>query len=486
MNDLGKRLAEKTKQLEQAAFSGSFRPQFHLAPPTGWMNDPNGLCQYNGIYHVFFQYSPEDAEGSGMKNWGHYSSPDLINWEYRGAVLFPDEPIDKDGVYSGSALIREDGIYLYYTGNVKEGEGFDYTYEGRGANTILVVSPDGKQFGKKELLMDHADYPQDCTCHVRDPKVWKWEDRYYMVQGARKIDPTQKEHGEHNDIGEILVFTSEDARHWQLCNRVTTPKRFGYMWECPDYFTLSQGQVKILSVSPQGVPEETYRYQNIFQSGYFQLRGDLDGEYTLSDFVEWDRGFDFYAPQTFQDESGRRVLIGWAGIPDPHYDNQPTIDEGWQHCLTMPREIRYEDGKIKQYPVGEMRKHRDQLIRNDGEDGFHLTQKAWEWQLQHLEEEWCIRIADVGTQSGICLQFHEGVFEVSFFGDSAKEVGRGRTARKMLLQSVDSLSIYYDVSIMEMYLNGGELVFTTRFYPTDSLEIMTRPSMGTGSLWGWK
>lgn len=486
MSDLRNRLEKKTKQLEHTAFSGAYRPKFHLIPPIGWMNDPNGLCQYKGTYHVFFQYSPEDAEGAGMKNWGHYSSSNLIDWEYQGAALFPDESIDKDGVYSGSAMIREDGIYLYYTGNVEEGEGGDYTYEGRGANTILVVSPDGKKFGKKKLLMDHADYPQDCTCHVRDPKVWKEDGRYYMVQGARKIDLTQSEHGEHNDIGEILVFVSEDAYHWRLCNRVTTPKRFGYMWECPDYFTVSQNQVKILSVSPQGVPPEAYRYQNIFQSGYFRLHGDLEGEYSLSDFVEWDYGFDFYAPQTFQDESGRRVLIGWAGISDPLYDNMPTIDEGWQHCLTMPREIRYENGIVKQYPIREMKKHRHQLIRNDIKDGLLLTQKTWEWQLQSLSKEWCIHITDVGRKSGICLQFCEGVFEVSFFGDSAKEIGRGRTARKMLLKSVDNLGIYYDVSIMELYVNGGELVFTTRFYPTDFLEITMSPLVGTGSLWEWK
>ena len=50
---------------------------FHLMPPTGWLNDPNGLCQFKGIYHVFFQYSPFDANG-GEKFWGHYTSKDMI------------------------------------------------------------------------------------------------------------------------------------------------------------------------------------------------------------------------------------------------------------------------------------------------------------------------------------------------------------------------------------------------------------------------
>ena len=52
-----------------------YRLGFHLMPPTGWMNDPNGLCEFEGKYHIFFQYAPEDAHG-GRKQWGHYISDD--------------------------------------------------------------------------------------------------------------------------------------------------------------------------------------------------------------------------------------------------------------------------------------------------------------------------------------------------------------------------------------------------------------------------
>ena len=33
--------------------------------------------------------------------------------------------------------------------------------------------------------MRNVDYPSDLTCHVRDPKIWKEGDTYYMIQGAR-------------------------------------------------------------------------------------------------------------------------------------------------------------------------------------------------------------------------------------------------------------------------------------------------------------
>lgn len=34
-------------------------PQFHVRPPSGWVNDPNGPLEYpNGTYHLFFQHNP--------------------------------------------------------------------------------------------------------------------------------------------------------------------------------------------------------------------------------------------------------------------------------------------------------------------------------------------------------------------------------------------------------------------------------------------
>ena len=79
-------------------------PRFHLAPRQGWLNDPNGLCQFHGTYHVFYQAAPA-WPASGKKGWGHFASRDLVRWEDLGEPLVPSIPEDADGVYSGSALV---------------------------------------------------------------------------------------------------------------------------------------------------------------------------------------------------------------------------------------------------------------------------------------------------------------------------------------------------------------------------------------------
>ena len=84
------------------------RLHFHMMPPTGWMNDPNGLCQFHGVKHIYFQYTPFLA-GWGTKLWGHYTTKDWVHYTEEEPFLFPDTKWDRDGVYSGSACVKEDG-----------------------------------------------------------------------------------------------------------------------------------------------------------------------------------------------------------------------------------------------------------------------------------------------------------------------------------------------------------------------------------------
>lgn len=449
-NNMLEKVAAWEKEQSPHIRRSSLYPDYHLAAPAGWLNDPNGLCQNKGIYHFYFQYSPFDPKG-GQKYWGHYESKDFINWTYTGAVLAPDCVLDKDGVYSGSALCEEGKLFLYYTGNVKEEGMHDFVTSGRGANTVLVETGDGHHMGEKCCLMTNKDYPQDLTCHVRDPKVFTKNGNYYMVQGARTKE----------DKGVVLVFTSPDRQNWRYCSRLQTKETFGYMWECPDLFEL-EGK-EFLSVSPQGLEDEEYRFQNTHQSGYFVVKGDFSGEdeCELSAFREWDMGFDFYAPQTFlsrtQEGRERRILVGWSGMIDCEYDNQPAVEQGWQHMLTIPRELKLCGDVIYQTPVEEIK----QLRRKEKkvwEDEF-VTAGASEIFVE-AEEKSSIQV-QIG--SGLFLTYDSSFGEFSMdFHDAS---GRGRSVRRIKLSRLETLDIYLDRSIIEVYINGGLFVFTSHFYP---------------------
>lgn len=427
------------------------RFKFHLMPPVGWMNDPNGLCWYQGNYHVYYQYRPFDATGSGNVFWGHWTSPDLLNWTQQPVFLCPSETWNLHGVYSGSALVTDEGLYLYYTGNVKHPGDHDYIHTGRGHNTALAISKDGIKADSNQLLLENKDYPADLTCHVRDPKVWAQDGRFYMVLGARTND----------DRGEILVYESEDKVTWEHINTITTPQVFGFMWECPDLFVLD-GQC-IVSMSPQGVSKSGNHYQNIYACGYFPLYGDFRGEYTLGEFRESDVGFDYYAPQSFEAPDGRRIVIGWMGMPDADYTN-PTAEKGWQHGMSVPRELHWNGEQITATPVKEL-----EALRGEKEE-LTFSGKA---------------SCKVKDTADICIENEADYLNIQW-GDSAKieykdriltlsfteKSGYGRSQRVAEVKELRNLRILRDTSSLELFINDGEQVMTSRWYPENADTLM--------------
>lgn len=459
MNALTKDLIRLVKETENAApADGRFRQKLHLMPPAGWLNDPNGLCQFQGVYHAFFQYSPFNAEG-GVKMWGHYTSRDMLHWEYQGVALYPDQPFDCHGVYSGSAFIEQGKMYLYYTGNVKrEDQEYDYIVNGRESNTVLVESTDGFHFGPKQLLMKNSDYPADLTCHVRDPKVWKQEGRYYMIQGARTRE----------DQGVAQIFSSEDRRCWKPAGRITTRQPFGYMWECPDYMNV-EGQ-QILSASVQGLEGGIWEERNVYQSGYFLVDGEIPGDCSLSDYRLWDYGFDYYAPQSFTAEDGRTIIMAWMGMPDcEEYGNAPALEEGWQHCFTFPREIFIRNGQVCQRPVRELEQYRKEAARAEGTLKMECP-PAFEADITGIEGN-AFRAV---LAEGLVLEYKNGCFEMRFEGRKGAGISGGRSRRSAAVPAPDSIKILGDASSVEVFIDGGSCVFTTRYYPDQyTLDIQT-------------
>ena len=158
-------------------FLDSWRPGFHLSPPDGWMSDPVGLCQMNGIYHIFFLYTPCDPTGRSTKVWGHFQGRSLTEMKYEGIAIAAGEH-ERDGVYPGSALVDEHGMNLFYSGIIRCAPGECPDDENRISNQVLICSEDGRDFSRKTLLLSNPDYPDNLTLMIRDPNVWKENDRY--------------------------------------------------------------------------------------------------------------------------------------------------------------------------------------------------------------------------------------------------------------------------------------------------------------------
>ena len=107
-----KEIEELETEGKEALKEDQWRMEYHVMPPVGWLNDPNGLCQYQGEYYAFFQYSPFHPEG-GLKVWGEYISKDLVHWEYAGVPLVADSPYDCHGAYFRAAHLPKTGCWNY-------------------------------------------------------------------------------------------------------------------------------------------------------------------------------------------------------------------------------------------------------------------------------------------------------------------------------------------------------------------------------------
>lgn len=421
-----------------------FNLSYHISPITGWLNDPNGLCQLDGTYHIYYQADPLHAIRKNII-WGHVTTKDFIKYQYHEPFIFADTNLDKDGAYSGSAFIKDNNINFFYTGNVKYPGIYDYIKDGRDHNTIKIVSEDGFFYQKKELILSNDEYPRDLTRHVRDPKIYEEDGIYYLFLGAR----------DKNNKGKVIVYKSNDLEKFAYHMEITTNYDFGYMWECPDFFEL-EGK-KFLMMSPQGLESEEFKYQNIYQSGYFPIDIDLKAKaYSLGEFVELDYGFDFYAPQTFEDEKGRRILIGWMGMPDASYTN-PTVKNNWQHALTLSRELKVSNNKLLQKPIKEIENLRNKKIEIR-KNGNYFSQ-TFEFISEDIDGEF-----EIYLRSDAKLTYKNQILSLKL-----DQCGYGRNERKIRIENVYNISIYSDTSSVEIFINNGEYVMTSRVYSQKNL-----------------
>lgn len=436
-------------------YTYNYTPTYHLSPlispesKMGWMNDPNGFCILKDEYHLFYQYNPESSLVPGIARWGHAKSKDLVYWEHLPIALYPDQWYDKDGVFSGSALIEDDVMTIFYTGNVNHpGKSPDHEQ-----HQIMATTTDGVSFSKFGIVINGSDHQPN----FRDPKVWKHEDTYYMVLGNSFHNST---------LGRVLLYASKDKITWEEVSVLGESNgTLGYMWECPDFFEMDDGRF-ILLFSPQGIEPQGDKYRNLYQTGYiigcFDYKTNL---FTLTqDFRELDHGHDFYATQTIKDKCGERVLIAWNDMWDENYPEGP---DGSTGQMTLARTLKLTpDGQLLQQPV--------QAIMDAVGRELYSGKVCRDTKVKLDNNAARIEIHSSSKNSiSLVIESEGGNYTVTISYDSEEgsiTLDRGGVdgvRRTKYRPTMDELKmvVYIDSSSIELFMGNGEVTMSSRMFP---------------------
>ncbi|MHC8772193.1 glycoside hydrolase family 32 protein [Escherichia coli] len=470
------RLALAQSALEKlcARRGNAWYPIFHLAPPAGWMNDPNGLIYFNGRYHAFFQHHPASAY-QGPMHWGHATSTDMLHWQHEPIALAPGDKYDRDGCFSGSAVDDDGVLSLIYTGHI--------CLDDRGNDSIirevqcLATSHDGIHFEKQGCVLT----PPEGIMHFRDPKVWHEDGSWWMVIGARDA----------SDNGQVLLYRGTSLRDWHL-EHVLAHSAAGksYMWECPDFFRC--GNFHWLMFSPQGMPPSGYRFRNLFQSGVLAGSWKPGSVFALKGgFEELDYGHDFYAPQSTLAEDGRRIIMAWMNMWDSPV---PTRSEAWAGCLTLPREVFERDGRLCQRPVREVESLRKKCqplspVRLQGlqllTENVQAAELLVTWHtVDSHAEHYGVRLGD-----GLRLYVDNQAGRLVLWRYYPEEGLDGYRSVELPDTEYLTLRIFLDRSSVEVFVNDGEATLSSRIYPqADSRQLSLYAAHGDailtdGTLW---
>ena len=437
-----------------------YRQGYHFMAPVGWINDPNGLSYYNGEYHLFYQHNPYSGEWSSM-HWGHAVSKDLVNWRHMPIALAPSESYDNDekgGCFSGSAVDDNGVLTLMYTGTVNKDEKSIQTQ-------CIARSNDGINFKKYENNPVIETFPEEGSADFRDPKVWREKNSWYVVIGSGQ-----------DGHGKVLLYKSDNLLEWNYVGVMAESNgKFGYMWECPDFFKL--GDKYVLMFSPMGLENRKVVYQV----------GEMDvesGNFTYENEGEIDLGCDYYAPQSLLDDKGRRIIIGCQNSwPWMSWFNGygPTIEDKWNGCMSIPREIRLtSDNKLQFIPVEELEVLRDSCITyenityglenlclevgngihyelNVDIDLYKTTAKEFGFELRKSDKK--------ATK----IMFNITDKKITFDRNNSDDYSKGiKTCDLELDSNILSIKILSDTSSLEIYTNNYKTVLTSNIYPSEN------------------
>jgi sucrose-6-phosphate hydrolase SacC (GH32 family) len=415
-----------TKYPPLESYTGKYRPEFHFSAQRGWINDPNGLVYYRGLYHMFYQYNPVGCKWGNM-TWGHAVSRDLVHWDEKEPALYPDA---LGTMFSGSAIVdtrnvtglkknENDVILLYYTAAGNTDSELSRTqpftqclaYSIDGGNTFV------KYAGNPIIpFIEHEN---------RDPKVIydREHEIYVMVlylTGNR-----------------YLLFTSNNLLDWTQKHEIVLMEDA----ECPDFYPL-----------PLDGDENNIKWVFIGASDRYVI-GSFDGNRFIpeSETKKLQYSSNSYAAQSWSDipaEDGRRIRIGWN-----RYDISTTP---FNLSMDFPCEMTLKtfsgETFLCTYPVREI-----ESIYSESFKGYDIRVTNSEKYSRILAE----RLYDItfhisGTSKS---RFVISLFGIEIHGDLENNV-LTCLDHKAPLESLNGnveLRILIDVNNIELFINKGKV-----------------------------
>lgn len=338
-----------------AALRSSEDPAFPLAhprPASGWLNDPNGLCRVDGVWHVFFQYNPDSAQHRNV-HWGHLSSPDLVAWtEEPVALAPPEEGPDRAGCWSGVMGFDGGGPVAVYSGVQR--------FDGPSQVTLVRGSSDLRQWGPDRHVA--AGMPDDeRVTAVRDPFLLTIGGRRWALQGAGLADGRAA----------VLLYDADDLWHWTYCgiwlDSAEAPADVdAEIWECPQLVPFEDAGCWALIICRWHADEDGVTVRNSTRALLLDVADPTSDDPvprpTVRGTAAVDDGDSFYAPQVLVDDD-RVLLVGWAR---ERRSQEASDAAGWAGLLTWPRELSLRGGRLISTPApecdgwrtGESRQHR--------------------------------------------------------------------------------------------------------------------------------
>jgi len=435
-------------------YKEKYRPQFHFTAKKNWLNDPNGLVYYHGVYHLFFQYMPPHRPEE-YKDWGHAVSTDLLHWKQTPDHITPHKVWS--GCWSGSAVVDVNNSAGFQIGEEKTIVAFitNGGDPGRGIGPLctqcIAYSTDG---GTTFTYYDQNPVIRNIYNSNRDPKVVWDEDSKQWIMSLYMDKP--------NEFG---LFSSSDLKEWK---HLSTAILNGVI-ECPGFEPLPvDGDV-------------TDKRWLFFGANGDYLIGSFDGTHFTPEtkITQGDFGNNYYAAMTWNNApDGRCILIAWMSTQ--RYPNMP-----FEQQMNFPVELSLRttpDGiRLFKMPVPEIR---------------NLYEKEYQWQNKIINDTYIIEDLngdlydmDIEVDINRSSSFEIGLRNITLHYDAVTNllscggtpVDGWATRRRPNKNSTNNLGeaplipvdgkiklrILLDRTSIEIFGNDGQVVITSCFMSDD-------------------